>query len=121
MTSVRNRILFFFTLFALGSCLAVYMGTRSTLIIGGAANSVANDHLPLVYALGEMDVALQRQDNSLYHYLLSGDKQWLDIGEKERINYTRWFLKAQEGQLQDIELDKLNEVDELYNQYDNLA
>jgi diguanylate cyclase (GGDEF)-like protein len=45
----------------------------------------------------------------------------LDFCEKERIDFTRWFLKAGEGPLQDVEADKLNEVDELYNQYDNLT
>ena len=47
MTSVRTRILLFFTLFATASLAAVIMSGRSTRKIGAVANSVVHRHLPI--------------------------------------------------------------------------
>src|ERR1044071_9464932 len=119
MNSVRNRILLFFTLFALASCFAVFWGMKSTTEVANSAYSVVNNHLPVVYALGQMNVALQRQDNCVYRYIASGSKTWLDECEKARSRYNQWFAKAQESASVDEELVKLDQIDELYIQYDN--
>lgn len=119
MTSVRTRILSFFTLFAFASLAAVIMSGRSTRVIGQAAGSVVNRHLPMVHALGEMEIALQRQDNCLYRYLTTRQRMALDDCEKERLNYTRWFTEARTHATENIEKDKLTQIDELYVQYDN--
>lgn len=119
MHSVRTRILFFFTLFAVASCVAVYMGILNTQGVATAANTVVNNHLPMVVALEEMDVALQRQDNAVYRYIATGNKHWLDACEKERANYNQWFLKARAQASVEEEQIKLDQIDELYIQYDN--
>ncbi len=119
MNSVRSRILFFFTLFALSSCVAVYMGMLNTQAVASAANTVVTNHLPIVVALEEMDVSLQRQDNTVYRYISTGDKHWLDECEKERGAYNRSFLKAQELASVEEEQMKLAQIDEQYIQYDN--
>src|SRR5689334_9237104 len=119
MTSVRTRILLFFTLFAAASLLAVFVSSRSTRIIGVAANDMVGQHLPMVTALEEMEVAVARQDNAAYRYLVTGDKVWLDECEKERANYNQRFSDAARLANQQIELDKLTDIDELYVQYDN--
>lgn len=119
MNSVRNRILLFFTLFAMVSFTAIYMSGRSTQIVGDAATTIVNQHLPIVRALSEMETALQRQDNAVYRFVLTGNKKWMDECERERTEYTRWFLKATETSQIEIEQDKLNSIDELYLQYDN--
>ncbi len=119
MTSVRTRILSFFTLFALASLLAVAMAGRSVRTIGAAANGVVFQHLPMVHALGEMEVSLQREDNTVYRYLVDHRQFWLDEFEKQRILFTRSFTDAQALATEAIETDKLNEIDELYVQYDN--
>ncbi len=120
MTSVRTRILLFFTLFAVASLAAVAMSGRSTRTIGSAADAVARYHLPMVHALGEMEVALQRQDNCVYRYLVNRETLALDDFEKERLNYTRAFIEAQANAVS-VETDKLSQIDELYVQYDNQA
>ncbi|MBV9080050.1 MAG: diguanylate cyclase [Elusimicrobia bacterium] len=119
MTSVRTRILLFFTLFAAASLFAVMMSGRSTQIVGDAANSVVFRHLPMVHALGEMEIALQREDNTVYRYLVENRKLWLDECEKQRLAYTRWFTEAQAHATEAIERDKLSQIDDLYVQYDN--
>lgn len=121
MTSVRSRILSFFTLFAVASLLAVYMSGRSTQVIGNAANGVVNNHLPMVHALGEMELALQKQDNSVYRYMITGNKVWLDECEAERVDFAQRFQEARSYSTEAIEQDKLAEIDELYYQYDNQA
>lgn len=119
MTSVRTRILLFFTMFATASLLAVYVSSRSTRIIGNAAGIVVNHHLPLVRALGDMESALQRQDSSMYHYLTTGNKVWLDECEKDRVGFNHSFTEASRFSTEDVEQDKLGEIDEFYVQYDN--
>src|SRR5688572_29036530 len=119
MNSVRTRILFFFTLFAMSSCVAVYMGMLNTQTVANAANTVVNNHLPIVVALEEMDVALQRQDNATYRYIATGNKVWLDQCEKERVSYNQSFLKARAQASVEEEQIKLDQIDELYIQYDN--
>lgn len=119
MTSVRTRILLFFTLFAFASLMAVYMSSRSTQIIGEAANNVVSRHLPMVHALGEMQLALERQNTAVYHYLISNDRIWLDESEKSRLSFMRWFNETENLATEQVELDKLSEIDELYVQYDN--
>ncbi len=121
MTSVRSRILFFFTLFAISSMLAVYMSSRSTRVLGNVANIVINRHLPMVTALSEMEVSLEKQDNEVHRYLISNDKMWLDEFEKTRNSYARAFHDAQKLATEDIEQDKLTEIDELYVQFDNIT
>ena len=120
MTSVRTRILLFFTLFAFASLGAVVMSSRSTKTIGAAANAVVRRHLPMVHALGEMEIALQRQDNCVYRFLINRDQMALDDFEKERLDYTRWFLEAKQD-AETIESDVLSQIDDLYVQYDNQA
>jgi diguanylate cyclase (GGDEF)-like protein len=119
MNSVRTRILFFFTLFAVASCVAVYMGMLNTQAVANAANTVVTNHLPIVVALEEMDVSLQRQDNAVYRYIASGNKMWLDECEKERVNYNQFFLIARTHASVEEEQIKLDQIDELYIQYDN--
>ena len=121
MTSVRSRILFFFTLFAAASLLAVYVSSRSTRSIGSVANIVINRHMPMVLALDEMEISLQKQDNTIHRYLISGNKIWLDEYEKQRFNYDRAIQEAHKYATEDIEEDKLIEIDELYAQYDGLT
>lgn len=121
MTSVRTRILLFFTLFALASLGAVYMSSRSTYIVGKAADSVVTRHLPMVYALGELQLSLERQNASVFHYLFSREKIWLDDVEKERLNFMRWFVESESLASEQVELDKLQEIDELYVQYENMS
>ncbi len=119
MNSVRTRILVFVTAFAVVSSVALYMTGQSTRAIGDVANLVVNKHLPMVHALAELEISLRRQDNAVYRYLISNDKSWLDDWEKERVNYNRAFISAKKWASDDVEQDKLNEVDELYVQYDN--
>jgi diguanylate cyclase (GGDEF)-like protein len=119
MSSVRNRILLFFSLFALASCLAVYMSSNSTQLVGNAAHAITNQHLPMVRNLSEMEVALQRQDNAVYRFVNTGDKKWMDECETERINFSRWFSKAEEAAFPEVEQEKLTAIDELYVQYEN--
>lgn len=119
MNSVRTRILLFFTLFAFASCAAVYMGMLNTQAVADAANTVVLNHLPIVVALEEMDVSLQRQDNTVYRYIATGDKRWLDECEKERVNYNQSFLKARSQASVEEEQIKLDQIDEIYIQYDN--
>ena len=119
MTSVRTRILSFFTLFAIASLLAVYTAGRSAVYIAQAADGVVFRHLPMVHALGEMEVSLQRQDNTVYRYLVEHRGIWLDEFEKERIGFNRSFMEAKGLASESIEADKLNEIDDLYVQYDN--
>src|SRR5262245_5737083 len=107
MTSLRTRILFFFTLFATASFLAVFLSSRSTHVVGSASMNVVNNHLPMVFALGEIETALQKQDNALYRYITTGNKLWQDNCEKERVNYARWFAQAQTLSSVEIEQDKL--------------
>ena len=111
----------FFTLFAIASLAAVIMSDRSTQTIGAAANAVVQRHLPMVHALGEMEIALQRQDNSVYRYVVNRDQMALDGFEKERLAYTRFYLEARDFADQTIEADLLTQIDELYVQYDNQA
>lgn len=120
MTSVRTRILLFFTLFAFASLAAVVMSSRSTEAIGAAANAVVNRHLPMVHALGEMEIALQRQDNCVYRFIANREPMTLDDFEKDRLDYTHWFLEAKQN-AQAIEADMLSQIDDLYVQYDNQA
>lgn len=119
--SVRTRILFFFSAFAMVSLFAIYMSARSTRVIGNAATSVIEYHLPMVQALGEMEVALQRQETSVDRYLITGRPTWLDEFEKDRLEYARWFTEANRWASTDMEVDKLTEIDEIYVQYDNLT
>ncbi|OVE76469.1 hypothetical protein BVX98_06030 [bacterium F11] len=119
MASLRNRILFFFTLFAGVAIFAVFLSSRSTRIVGQTADRVVNNHLPMVYTLGQMEVSLVKQDAAVYRYISTGGKQWLDVFEKERINYVRWFLDAQENAEVQSEKDKLVNIDEFYIQYEN--
>jgi diguanylate cyclase (GGDEF)-like protein len=121
MTSVRTRILLFFTLFAIASLAAVAMSSRSTKTIGAAANDVVHRHLPMVHAVGEMEIALQREDNCVYRYLVNKQQMTLDEFEKDRLDYSRWFLEAQTYAEPSIEADMLSQIDELYVQYDNQA
>jgi len=121
MTSLRNRILFFFTLFAFVSFSAIFMSSRSTRIIGDAADSVVNHHLPMVHSLGQMEAALVRQDAAVFRYLSSGQKKWMDMFEQERINYVRWYLETEEEAQVQVETDKLVAIDELYVQYENFV
>jgi diguanylate cyclase (GGDEF)-like protein len=120
MNSVRNRILLFFSLFAISSCVIVYMGMRSTETIAEAANSVVNNHLSMVFSLGQLEVALQKQDSAVYRYMTSGEKEWLDASEEARSEYNKWFVEAQNSATDPYEEDKLSTIDELYVQYDNL-
>lgn len=119
MTSLRNRILFFFTLFALVSLAAVFMSSRSTQIVGEAADSVANHHLPLVHSLGNMKEALLKQDVAVTRYIATGDKKYMDIFEKERLKFTRAFVEAEAGSAVQSEQDKFNLINELYAQYEH--
>jgi diguanylate cyclase (GGDEF)-like protein len=119
MTSVRTRILFFFTLFATVSLFALFMSGRSIEGIGQAANNVVNRHLPMVYALRGMESALQREESATFHYVLTGDKKWRDEWEKARINYNRQFVDAQAWASEQVEKDLLQSIDELYIQYEN--
>lgn len=119
MTSVRSRILLFFTLFAVASFMAVYMSGRSTGVVGHAANSIVNLHLPIVHALGQLEVAIERHDNSVYRYLFSGDKAWLDECENQRVAYHKWFSELKRWTTEPLEQERLQEIDELYVQYDN--
>jgi len=121
MTSLRNRILFFFTLFACVSFSVIYISTRGTVVVGKAAGSIVNHHLPMVHALGQMEVALVLQDATVYRYLASRDKRWMDQFENERVNYERWYSDADRESEVQIEKDKLRDIDELYVQYDNLV
>jgi diguanylate cyclase (GGDEF)-like protein len=119
MTSIRTRILIFFTAFSLVSLFAIYMSNRSTSAVGESFNVVVTDHLPMVHALGQLDVALQRQDNAVYRYLMTGKSMWIDECEKERLNYERFFSQIQEIATETTEQDLLTQIDELYVQYDN--
>lgn len=119
MNSIRSRILLFFTLFAIASLIAVYQRGKSTEVVGDVATTLVNQHVPMVQALGSMQVAVQLQDNALYRYLTTRRNEWLDACEKARLDYMHWFALAQELATQDIEQDKLREIDELYFQYDN--
>lgn len=119
MTSVRTRILLFFTLFAAASLAAVFTGRRGAEHMGISASALVNQHLPMVQALGEVELALRRQENGVYRFLYTRDAIWLEEFEKERINYTRWFEQAERHASEQVEIDKLSEIDELYVQYDN--
>ncbi len=119
MNSIRTRILVFFTVVSTVSLFAVFLSIRSTSAIAESFNVVASDHLPMVHALGQMDVALQRQDNAVYRYLMTGKSIWLDECEKERVNYDRYFTQVQEIATETAEQDLLSQIDELYVQYDN--
>ncbi len=119
MNSIRTRILIFFSVFAVLSLFAIFVSIRSTIDIGKSFNEVAADHLPMVHALGQLDVALQRQDNAVYRYLTTGKSLWLDECEKERLNYERFFAQTQEIASDTVERDLLTQIDELYVQYDN--
>ncbi|MCG3204495.1 MAG: hypothetical protein KCHDKBKB_01210 [Elusimicrobia bacterium] len=121
MTSVRSRILFFFTLFAMASMFAVYMSSRSTRSIGNVASIVINRHLPMLLALNDMEIAMQKQDNAVNEYLLSSDKLLLDEYEKHRTQFNRSAHEAGKFATEDIEQDKLIEIDELYAQFDGLT
>lgn len=90
-------------------------------MIADDANNIVTNHLPMVHSLGEMQVALNRQDNAVYRYLNSKTPRWLDEFEKERLNYMRWFSQVEEGGAETMERDKLSEIDQLYVQYDNHA
>ena len=94
MTSVRTRILTFFSLFAFVALFAIYISNRSTSILGGVANTVINRHLPMVVALGNMEISIQKQDNMCQRFLLTDNHLWLDEWEKERNNYSHWSNEA---------------------------
>ncbi|MFN0118392.1 MAG: diguanylate cyclase [Elusimicrobiota bacterium] len=119
MTSVRTRILAFFTLFALISLAAVYTSTRSTQAVGDASSIVVNRHFPMVHAISQMELALLRQDETMYRYLTLKDRIWLDQCERERVGFARWFTEARSYATEDEEKDRFTEIDELYVQYDN--
>jgi diguanylate cyclase (GGDEF)-like protein len=119
MHSLRSRILIFFTFFAIVAVVAVFMNSRSTSLVGDAGHVIANQHLPIVHAMAELELSLQRQDNAIYRYVATGNKQWLDKIELDRNNFSRWFLRAQSSMMVDSERDKLSDIDELYVQYEN--
>lgn len=119
MNSVRTRILTFFSLFALVALSAIYMSNRSTRILGGVANTVINRHLPMVVALGEMEISMQKQDNLVNRFLLTSNRLWWDEWEKERNNYNHWASEAFNLATERTEQDKLAQIDELFVQFDN--
>lgn len=119
MNSIRTRILFFFTLFGLASALGVFLTSWSSNDIGSAAEKIVYEHLPMVHALGQMEVALNRQNNAVYRYVTAGDRVWLDNFEKERQGYLKWFAEALDRSQDAIEEGKLNEIEQLYVDYDN--
>lgn len=119
MNSIRTRILSFFIIFALASALAIWMSSRSTQDIAKAAGQVVTHHLPMVHALGQMEVSLNRMDNEVYRYLTTGKKEHIDAIEKERIQFMRWFAEVNNWAREDLEKDKLLEIDEWYNEYSN--
>ncbi len=121
MTSVRSRILFFFTLFAVASMAAVFVSSRSTRAIGNVATIVINKHMPMVMALNEMEISLQKQDNSVHRFMITNDKIWLDEYEKQRMNYDRASNDTRRFATEDVENDHLTEIDELYAQYDGIT
>ncbi len=121
MNSVRSRILTFFSLFAFVALFAIYISNRSARILGGVANTVINQHLPMVVALEEMEISIQKQDNLIHRFLLTGNHLWWDEWEKERSNYSHWTSEAANLANEPTEQDKLAQVDELYVQYDNQA
>jgi len=119
MTSVRTRILTFFSLFAFVALFAIYVSNRSTRILGDVANTVINRHLPMVVALGQMEISIQKQDNLVHRFLLTNNHLWWDEWEKERNNYSHWANEASNLASERTEQDKLSQLDELYVQYDN--
>ena len=57
-------------------------------------NHYAADRFSLVVALGEMEISVQKQDNLVHRYLLTGKRLWWDEWEKERNDYNHWASEA---------------------------
>jgi len=121
MNSLRTRILFIFTLFAGIAVLAVFLGAKSTFVIGSDAERIVQEHLPMVHTLGKMEVALINQDAAVYRYLATRQNIWKDVFEKERDNYTSAYLDTENLTTTNEEENLLRQIDELYIQYENHA
>ncbi len=121
MNSIRTRILFFFTLFGLAATLAIFLISWTSNDVGKTSETIVSDHLPMVHALGQMEVALNRQSNVVYRFVTTKNPLWMDQFEKERQNYFKYFAEAVDLSSEGTEESRLSEIEQFYVGYDNLV